>query len=48
MNRYSKIALSLLLAAASLGASAADTQLTGCAAKRESILFSSRRRHTRS
>ena len=37
MNRYSKTALSLLLAAASLGASAADTQLTGCAAKRESI-----------
>lgn len=37
MNRLATTALTLLLAAASVGASAADTQLTGCAAKRESI-----------
>ncbi|MED5596561.1 MULTISPECIES: DUF1090 family protein [Janthinobacterium] len=38
MNRLSKTALTLLVAlAASGGASAADTQLTGCAAKREGI-----------
>ena len=37
MNRLATIALTLLLAAASVGASAADTQLAGCAAKRESI-----------
>ena len=37
MNRLSKTALTLLLAAACVGASAADTQLAGCAAKRESI-----------
>ncbi|WP_402721009.1 DUF1090 family protein [Janthinobacterium rivuli] len=38
MNRLSKTALALLLAfAASAAASAADTQLAGCAAKRESI-----------
>lgn len=37
MNRLSKTALTLLLAATCVGASAADTQLTGCAAKRESI-----------
>ena len=40
MNRLSKTALTLLVAlaaSASTTASAADTQLTGCAAKRESI-----------
>lgn len=38
MNHLSKTALTLLVAfAASGAASAADTQLTGCAAKRESI-----------
>ena len=38
MNHLSKTALTLLLAIAASGAaSAADTQLAGCAAKRESI-----------
>ncbi|KAB8049915.1 DUF1090 family protein [Janthinobacterium rivuli] len=38
MNHLSKTALTLLVAlAASAAASAADTQLAGCAAKRESI-----------
>ncbi|EZP35941.1 DUF1090 family protein [Janthinobacterium lividum] len=38
MNHLSKTALALLLAIAASGAaSAADTQLAGCAAKRESI-----------
>ena len=40
MNRLATTALTLLLAAASMGASAAsvaNSQLTGCAAKRESI-----------
>ena len=40
MNRLATTALTLLLAAASVGASAAsvaNSQLTGCAAKRESI-----------
>ncbi|MGK5048272.1 DUF1090 family protein [Janthinobacterium sp. GB4P2] len=37
MNRLSKLALTLLLAATSMGANAAETQLAGCAAKRESI-----------
>ena len=40
MNRLATTALTLLLAAASVGASAASvahSQLTGCAAKRESI-----------
>ncbi|WP_409026594.1 DUF1090 family protein [Janthinobacterium sp. SUN098] len=37
MNLLSKTALTLLLAAACVGASAADTRLAGCAAKRESI-----------
>ena len=40
MNRLSKTALTLLVAlaaSATTTASAADTQLTGCAAKRESI-----------
>lgn len=37
MNLLSKTALTLLLAAAAMGASAADTQLAGCAAKRENI-----------
>ncbi|STQ92585.1 Protein of uncharacterised function (DUF1090) [Janthinobacterium lividum] len=38
MNHLSKTALTLLLAIATSGAaSAADTQLAGCAAKRESI-----------
>ncbi|MDX8124139.1 DUF1090 domain-containing protein [Janthinobacterium sp. GMG2] len=38
MNHLSKTALALLLAIATSGAaSAADTQLAGCAAKRESI-----------
>jgi len=37
MNRLATTALTLLLAAVSVGASAAHSQLTGCAAKRESI-----------
>ncbi|MGK5077089.1 DUF1090 domain-containing protein [Janthinobacterium sp. HLX7-2] len=40
MNQLSKTVLTLLVAAASIGASSsvyAETQLTGCAAKRESI-----------